>query len=199
MDKFQIKHPNLCGQSLIELLIAIGVASLFITGITTTIEVALRSSISGKEAQSASYLGQELVDAVTVIAHANWSSIAQAVGNAYVVSPNTVAIGQEQITINGVVYTRFFTVASVLRDVSGNLDTGVDDPSTKRILVTVQWLGGGPWTVTKLITRHAHGVFLQTDWFGGSGQRGIISDIAKFDTQSGIDASQSGSLKLLGL
>ena len=196
------KFPHLRGQSLIELLIAIGVAGLFITGVTSTIEFALKSSVVGRASQTASYLGQELLDAVSVIANANWLLVGGVVGSAYVVPPTTVSLGTELVPANGINYTRFFTVEHISRDANNNVleiyDVDFDDPSTKRIVVTLSWPGGGLLTFTKLITRHQNAAFVQTDWFGGDSQNGIILDSTKFATQSGIDVSQSGSLKLSG-
>lgn len=202
MEGSPINFLWLRGQSLIELLVAIGVASLFITGVTGIVEVALRSSVVGRESQSASYLGQELLDAVTVISNSNWSAIASIAVASSIIPPSSVVAAPELVTVNSVQYTRFFTVERISRDANGDFvepyDVNFDDPSTKRVTVTISWPGANPLTFTKLITRHQNVAFVQTDWFGGDGQNGIIVDPTKFATQSGIDISQSGSLKLSG-
>jgi len=185
------------GQSLIELLIAIGIAGIFISGATLSVDVALRSTTQNKQAQPASQLAQELLDAVVVAARANWQgNIANppiVLGAPYVITAaGASAAGTEFKDLNGLRYTRSFAVA----------DVSPVDSSKKSITVTVTWPVGaslGTVTLARIVTRNQNAVFRQTDWSGGSGQFGVFNDATKFDTQSGeIKITDGGSIYLNG-
>ena len=56
------KFNNTKGQSLIELLVALSMAGIFIVGMTSAIEVSLRTGAQNEFMQAASLLAQEELD-----------------------------------------------------------------------------------------------------------------------------------------
>jgi prepilin-type N-terminal cleavage/methylation domain-containing protein len=183
LNKKRAESGSQSGQSLIELLVAMSIAGIFIGGVTIALDVALRSTTQSKHAQPASLLVQELLDTVAVAARANWQgSIAVLPLNTPYHIMNGVAVaGSESKTpdVNGLVYTRFFTVADVIPP----------DASRKLITVTATWPAGasiGTVTLARYVTRSQNSAFRQTDWSGDSGQSGLFIDAAKFAAQSGI-------------
>src|SRR5204862_2087136 len=78
-------------------------------------------------------------------------------GNAWILSP-----GAE--TVNG--YTRQIVITSAYRDANGNLVTsgGTLDPSTKKLAITVSWIGVFSSSVgsTIYLTRHTNISYSQT-------------------------------------
>ncbi len=195
--KLKVKSGFQSGQSLIELLIAIGVAGIFITGAMLSVDVALRSTAQNKQVQPASFLAQELMDAVVVAARTNWQQniAAPTLGNPYFISVGVSTAGKEASSpLNGVTYQRFFTIS----------DASPVDASKKLIMVTVEWPAASPTnniTLARYVTRNQNAVFRQTDWSGGGGQSGIFADATKFDVQSpsgGMHTSEGGSIYLEG-
>src|SRR3989338_2923849 len=66
---------NSKGQSLIEILIGITIAGMLISGAVLTITASLRSSVQNKNIQTATSLGQELLDKASVFAEGGWLGI----------------------------------------------------------------------------------------------------------------------------
>ncbi len=176
------------GQSLIEILIGIAVGVIIIGGVSATIAVVLRSNVQNKNSQTATSLAQEVLNEIGDIATANWHSIDLPVVGQYHVAITTGAVfviqsgteGPAMLTLDGKGFTRFFTVENISRDPNtGDIQPAAsyavanDDPSTKKIVVTVQWLEGSDTAsvnLTKFVTRSRNLVFRQTDWVGGTGQ-----------------------------
>lgn len=195
--RLKVKSGLQSGQSLIELLIAIGVAGIFITGAALSVDVALRSTSQNKQVQPAGQLAQELLDNVVVAARANWqTNIASLMlGSPYYVSVGVTTAGKEAtplLLLNGIQYQRFFVVSDLVSP----------DPLQKSITVTVEWPAASPTasiTLTRFVARNQNFAFQQTDWSGGIGQPGFFVDATKFDTQSGaIKISEGGSMYLNG-
>ena len=103
------------------------------------------------------------------------------------------------------VFTRYFNVENVNRDSDGDIVTsgGNDDPSTQKITTYVEWPGVesavGQVKIVDYITRWSNRVFNQTDWSGGSGEEGPVTDPgSKYSSSTGV-SSQVGSIKIEGL
>jgi type II secretory pathway pseudopilin PulG len=112
---------------------------------------------------------------------------------------------------NSAVFNRYFYVENANRDlcgggsitsnattscVAGLGTTGVaDDPSTQKITVTAGWDSGAK-TISKVfdLTRYRNKLFTQTDWSGGSGQTGPITEPNnKFASSTNITYAASSS------
>ncbi|MBI2075072.1 MAG: hypothetical protein HYT82_00195 [Candidatus Harrisonbacteria bacterium] len=196
------------GQSLIEILLAIGIGTLLVGGAAAIIALSLRVDTANKPVQGALFAVQDLLDKVATLAEANWranigalspSPVAYAVavsGSAF-----TISEGSENVTIDGVPFTRFFTAEDVYRDSSGAIQSsGAVDPSTKKITATVRWAEGAGTTefsLVKFVTRARNASTGQTDWSGGAGQTGAFVAPDKYDSaDAGIDASVGGVIKV---
>ncbi|MEK7612472.1 MAG: hypothetical protein AAB407_03965 [Patescibacteria group bacterium] len=182
------------GQSLIEILIGITVGIIIIGSAVLVLTVTLRISQQNKYLQSATFLGQELLEGLTIYAQTKWYCVSapcegtglnQGLYNLtededyYLrktapTAPFIWRSGTESVTgSDGIVYTRFFQKQNVSRDPQDNIETTFnslnEDPSTQRVIVTVSWPDGGQVQFSKYLTRHNNVVMRQTDWSGGNG------------------------------
>lgn len=169
------------GQSLIELLLAIALGSLFITSATGVLVLSLRSGSQNKSIQTASLLAQELLDKTRVFAEQRWLSVYSLTrGQPYYlnsVGGNFVTVvGTELITLDSFQYNRNFTVTNYLR-------SGTDDPSTQIIKVTVSWQQGAD--VASIIRSQYVARVRNLVWRSSSPGSGVASPV--FDT--GINGS----------
>jgi hypothetical protein len=105
---------------------------------------------------------------------------------------------------NSQVFNRYFYLTNVCRDGNDNIVTcGTEDPSTQQITVNTDWWQTGATSTVSLnryITRGRHLILRQTDWSGGDGQTGPVTDLGtKFDDHDGVNATgTAGSLKMIG-
>ena len=92
-------------------------------------------------------------------------------------------------------YTRYFYIDNVSRDISGNIVTtgGEDDPATQKITVGVDWEGGRNMRLVEYTTRNNPQNYMQTDWTGGSGVAGPVTSATStyFDASNVNTASYS--------
>ncbi len=99
---------------------------------------------------------------------------------------------------NAAIYTRYFYLDAVGRDVSDALlsSGGTNDPSTKKLSVVYGWLNGPTSTFSMYLTRFRNNVFDQTDWSGGSGQEGPATTTnSSFSTSTKIyHSTTTGSI-----
>ncbi len=136
------------GQSLVEILIALGIGVLMIGAIATILTANLKSSLTVKTTQTVAAFSQELLDAVKSIAGADWHNIynlPHGSGNQYyVVNMATSSIfvgGQESIFTNdvnsGLVgYWKFDeATGTIAYDSSGNGDGGTLTNNPTRLLL----------------------------------------------------------------
>ena len=172
------------GQSIGELLIAITVAGIFVTGATITVTTALRAGVAQQGQQSGVTFGQELLDQVNVVATANWHDIdtppACASGQYYIgVSGTKLAVfcGPEtrdlnaSLSVNGLDYVRYFSINPVCRATTTGGDIVAcganNDPSTRQIIVNVTWSPNGPASplqFSRYVTRGRTVVSQDTSW-----------------------------------
>ena len=110
-------------------------------------------------------------------------------------------------------FARYFAIENICRtnDSSNTInntapctDSYVNDPLTQQITAYTEWtpLGGSVYNanVIDYIVRSKNSVFLQTDWSGGAGQGGPITEINnKFTSSSQISTSTIGSFRIQGL
>ncbi len=135
-SKFQINT----GQSLIELLLAIGLASILLPALIT----GLVTSRGGKAQQSqrvqAVSLLRETQEAVRSLRNRDWSNLA--INGTYhpVISGTYWTSASGSITTNG--FTQSYTISGVNRDSNGiivSAPNGTLDPSTKKVDITISW------------------------------------------------------------
>ncbi|OGY62916.1 MAG: hypothetical protein A2745_02605 [Candidatus Harrisonbacteria bacterium RIFCSPHIGHO2_01_FULL_44_13] len=201
------------GQSLIEVVIGITIGTLILGTAAGAILLTLRTGSQSKSFQAASILSQALLDSVTSVAEKSWHDIynlsPKGLSAKYYLSSSSgvfVSLSDvEEVTADGAAYMRYFTVENVLRDAGDNIVDvgGAEDPSTQKITAVTEWVQVGGIVDVKMVkylTRSQNSVFRQSDWSGGNGQTGAISDVNnKFDSASNIDfTSAPGSIKIQG-
>ena len=208
------KRSGTRGQSLIEILVALGIGVILIGGVTALISVNMRSSSESKMNQAASSLTQEVIDGAKSKAEADWNAfygLAKGSANAYYVASSTNAIttGKEPISVSGYAFSRYFYVENVQRTQCGigtpttdaataSCNTNfplssadiAEDPSTQKIVAVVEWAGGRSITQDQYVSRTKNVGIRQTDWSGGGGDNGILTaPNNKYATASSVDVT----------
>jgi len=169
------------GQTLIEILIGLGVAAVIIGGAVYSIVFTLSSGSETQKKQAATGLARELIGQVRTLADGNWLDLYDLPikgddGSYYVMSSGTILVatsGYQTATIDAENYKVFFSIKDVSRDVNDDITEagGNDDPSTQKVTARVQWPAGGispsEFSIVDYITRWRTRVFRQEDWSGG--------------------------------
>lgn len=214
--KIIFSAANLKGQSLVEIILGMTVAGILIGGASIAVALVMRSNFDAKTAQTASSLARELADNVSAIADSDWLKINNLTGGSqyYIDQSRNIVSGSENLTVENRNFTRYFSMANVSRDscgigdittsaitscVSGPGSSGVsDDPSTKKIIAEVDWVGGRSMTKTQYLSRKRNFSIDQSDWSAGSGQEGPITFMnSGFSTSTNINSTSTvGSIKL---
>jgi hypothetical protein len=170
------------------------------------IGISLKTFNTTKQHLQANTLMRQTTEIIQSLTRDNWHNIYDLTkGSNYKITASgntwTISSGQETSTINNIPYKRYFQVSNVNRDTSGNIAaSGTDDPSTQKIIAYLEYGGNyiSSSTLSFYLTRsYNNQTFWQTDWSGGSGQTGPISNPGnKFDTaDSNINyASTTGSI-----
>lgn len=196
------------GQSLLELLLAVGVSALLIGGVAMAIALALNVTTQSKPVQGAVFVAQGVADKVAALAEEDWigniDGLSMPPATYYITESGgafSVTSGSDTALLDDITYTRHFTSEPVYRDASGVIaGSGTLDPSTKKIAATAAWSQGAGttrFTVVKYVTRSRNISTGQTDWSGGAGQVGGFTNPDKYDAaDAGIDTSAPGVIKL---
>lgn len=207
------------GQSLVELLIGMGLAVVVMITAMALLQFLLRMSAQDPVVQTGAFLGHETMRAVSAIAEGSWPAIASASQggpyhvepspNGFVLKSNTPGTGI--ITINAVPYTVAVTVQPVNRAATNEISqSGIDDPSTKKIITTISWTQQGRAysnTLERYVARTRNEVSWQTNWVGGPmcptsdapvAGGAVTTQFCRADTT--IDyTTMPGSIKIKGL
>jgi type II secretory pathway pseudopilin PulG len=88
ITKYKLKY----GQSLIEILVAVGVGTIMLLGAITALSPVIKSSTDANRSQVGAVLGKELLDNVRVFSQADWhnvSSLATSSANKYYLAQST--------------------------------------------------------------------------------------------------------------
>lgn len=171
------------GQSLVELLVAIGVASVMLPAIITGFVASREGRVQQTERLAATALLREAEEAIRVVREAGWSGIATNGIYHPVVSGTTWALTSGEESING--FTRRVTVEDVLRDAAGSIveSGGTLDPSTKKVTPTVSWNALFPSQVESIgyLTRYINSRYIETteaDFSAGTLTNTIVTNTA---------------------
>jgi type II secretory pathway pseudopilin PulG len=189
-----MKNEN--GQLLLEVLLAIGVIAILAVLGAQLIFSSKKSNQTAENKDIALGLADQTLNAVQAAAVSDWSSIYNLTkGSNYLYHPIqssgqwVVASNSENVSVNGVIYTRSFYVQNVGRDSNGNivLSGGTEDPSTQQIIVSVSWPGGNTVTENGYVTRWRNTACDQSDWSGGTGSQGTCPNTGNFyESQTGL-------------
>lgn len=226
MKLMGFKNDNKNGQSLIEILVALGVGTIMLVGAITAFAPAIKSQSDVNRGQVGTALAVELMDNVRVFAEANWHNIdsidvydggcsridcidqyahyLNTATSPFSIAPS-VATGTEIILTASTTFYRDFYLTKVNRDTSGSIvgfGVGANDPSTRLLTVEYWWGSVSKKEISTYLTRYSDRTLRQTDWSGGGNVNGPASTTLgnKFATSSGIDYSTStGSIRIFGL
>lgn len=215
------------GQYLIEVIIGVTIGAILIGAGITAIVPILKNNLETKNVQIASPLVQEYLEKIQNLADSDWFNIYDPPASKgessqfYLISTGStyeVASGATSTIVEGLVFNRHFSIENVNREFCGAGDITeegsvlceggpgsigiIDDPSTQKITVTVSWNNEeGLISRSRYITRSRNRSFTQTNWLGGYGQEGpITEENDKFATSTGVNYSASiGSITIEGI
>lgn len=210
IDKY--KNKKLKGALLLELLVVIGVFAILVPLVAQIIIASLSVNKVTIENTAALGLMDEVIAATDSISFTHWHDIYNLTKNVnthyHPVKTNgvwTLTSGDEVININGINYTRYFTVSNVCRDETNNIinDNNFppcvggmgEDPSVQRIIITMSW-NGRSISKNTYVFRWRNQVCYQTDWTG-TGVGPVNCPSTLYDSATSIDISSNpGSLKI---
>jgi type II secretory pathway pseudopilin PulG len=204
------KHPNgESGQSLVEILIAIGISAALVGSVVSTYVVSLRSNANARLSSVGTQLAQEVFDNVKAISEANWNTvyvITKGSAHHLIISSNTFEIipGTEIVEVNEILFTKSFIIENVERGDGGDIvgSGGNNDPSTQKVTVTVSWPIAGETADTRIsgyISRNRNISLRSTNWTDGPDNVGpFVGQSSGFSSSSNVDyITLPGVIKLL--
>ncbi len=133
-------HAYEKGQSLIELLVAIGISTILLPALLTGLYTTNNSKAQTEQRTRAQTLLKETDEAVRSVRESGWAAISTNGTYHPVVSGSAWALASGTTTINGL--TQSILISDVQRDTSGAIVSsgGTIDPSTKQVVDSVSWL-----------------------------------------------------------
>lgn len=167
------------GQSLIELVVGIGIGVLFITAAIGIITVSLRLDFQNKFSQTATELAQEAVEQVSTYTNNSWDNLDLLARDTPLHLKQSAGFltwdsGSSSVTIDNVNYDTSFEIENVCRDSQDafvDCPSGTPDPSTLKITAATQWSQAGSFPEIRLshyVARIRDRLWLQNDWSSGS-------------------------------
>lgn len=171
------------GQLLIEILVAISIFTVLAAIASQALSVSMRGSTLAIQKDTGTQLLKELLEGVRGATESSWQNLYGLTKNSahyHVVQQGgafAVMSGDETIALNGVTYTRYFTVTDVSRDPSTrNIETTYsaphDDPSTEQVNVIVSAPSVPTLSASTYFFRWRNKTCTQTSWSGGGGSSG---------------------------
>lgn len=144
------------GQSLIELLIALGLTAIFIPALLTGLTASRAGKAQTTQRLAANALLIEAEEAVRSVRERGWRTFAQNGTFHPVVSGSSWSLAAGEEVVDS--YTRRIVISDVQRSKNGAIvaSGGVVDPSTRRATVTVSWNTPFPSSIdsTTYLTRY---------------------------------------------
>lgn len=151
---------NKKGFSVIEILVAIVIISIALTGLSGLTSFSLRASLLAEQAAQANSIAQETIESSRNFRDGTYWSIdglgTLAMGVDYypqeVGSPARWQLTQGTEAVG--IFTRKIALSNVQRDANDNIvgSGGVNDPQTKKVVATVSWQERGRSHKVELIT-----------------------------------------------
>ncbi len=189
------------GQSLLEVIVALAIFAL-ISAVMVTLSIGgfVTLDVGGQQTE-AQALAQEGMEAVRAIRDRAWNELIFTTSSVSTSSGQWVFNGEGTNSQSGN-YLRTISVTSVCRDLNNNIATCpafYTDVQTKKIISKVEWpVRNTTNTVQQVsyLTNWDTNLWMQTDWFGGTGQN-IWSNVTKYFADDGnVDASTTDQLQL---
>jgi len=171
------------GQSLVELLIAIGISAIILPALITGFVASREGRVQQNERLRATALLAEAVNAVRVAKEADWNTFALNGTYHPVISGSTWILASGSETVSG--FTRSIVIGDVRRDSNGNIvGSGGDlDPSSKKLTAAVTWNAIYPSRLSSAfyLMRYVNNIFLQTteaDFNAGTKGNVVVTDLS---------------------
>lgn len=200
------------GQVLMEILIASLIFIFASLSIATITSVSLRAVPQSRIGVAGAFLAKEEIEALRAMAREDWHTLSGlTLGTAYYATTTATSswavapAGKENITLNNLIYQRWFVLSAVYRSTStGDIISsgGFYDPSIFLATVSVSSTDArgtnDVQTQTLYLSRFLNDVYTQTNWTTGPvGEAVATNTTTTFATSSYIDyTSSSGSLFL---
>lgn len=170
------------GQSLVELLVAIGVAALLLPAILTGFVTSRQGKVQQSQRLAATALLKEGVEAVRSVREKDWNIFAQnGTFHPLVATGSWTLVSGSESLAGG--FTRAVVTSDVYRDTAGAIVTsgGTLDPSTKKVTLTVSWnsLFPSQASTTIYLARYVSANHLETtvaDFSPGTLTNTVITD-----------------------
>ncbi len=201
------------GQSLIEVLIGLGISVIMITAATSSLFLVLRSSGTNTQTQIAGGLATALLGNVNGLATSRWRAaydLNRGETSHYYIATTSGAFaadpGEETLLISDIAFTRYFFIENVSRDpvtqdIEDPYNAANDDPSTLKVTVRITWdlpVNSGKLETVSYLTRWNPESAYQTDWRGGAGENNPITQFGdRYSGATNIDPSTS--IRISGL
>ncbi|MFA5934902.1 MAG: hypothetical protein WC827_03405 [Candidatus Paceibacterota bacterium] len=145
------------GIGLVEVLVAIFIFTIVLSSLILVSNMYLSGAGDSIKLTQASYIAEEGIEAVKTIRDDNWTKISDITsGQAYYLYFNTASSTWQATTTK--IYTDSFLRSFVLNNAVRNSitkdisDSGVEDPKTKKLTVSVSWYGKAGTTTKSLET-----------------------------------------------
>jgi len=151
------------GQSLIELILAIGLTAILIPALTLGFVAAREGKPQQKQRLEAIMLLKEAQEATRSVREKGWSQVANNGTYHPVITSGTWSFAANSESING--FTRSIVVSDTYRDSNGNIVlNGTLDPSTKKVIITIFWTlpYSSSVTSTSYIARFTNSSYTET-------------------------------------
>lgn len=138
MESLLAKIKNIKGQTLVELLIAIGLSAILIPALLAGFSATRNGRAQSEQRIVAMGYLNEVQEAVRIVDANNWDNLIDGVYHP-VISGSTWALSLGSESIGG--FVRQIVIADVYRNSSGDIVSsgGTIDPSTKQIAISVSW------------------------------------------------------------
>jgi len=207
MNKITAGLRDQQGQLLLEMLLLIGVI-VMVGGLVSQITYA---SLTANKSSSLTSVAEGLADeefaGVTAATYAKWHdlyNLTKSSSSHYNVSQVAGAwqinSGDETLSLNGTMFTRYFYISNVCRDDATKAivaTSGVppctagnsDDPSTQKVTVYVTW-NGGSVSKSEYLTRWRNLLCQQSSWSATSSATSTCSG-TDYGSGSNVEASSS--------
>lgn len=197
IDFKKIKIP--AGFSFVELLVAIAIFAILVTGVTFIVTNSFSNFYGVGDKQMLTEFAQEAVEAVRYIQNNSWQDIenATSAGNQGI-TKNSEGVWQFSGSENTLgPLTRTINISNAQRDSNGDIvdSGGTNDPNTKEVLVTVSGEGVADYVLVTYITSWSHNTWQQTDWSGDEGRK-FWSNDTMFYTNNDLKILNPGELSL---
>jgi len=142
-----MKYHQFKGQSLVEIIVAFGLASVFLPAILVGLTSSREGRVQQQKRLDATSLIKETIESVRSVRESGWEFLVNGDYHPEIQSSNWVFVPGEDVVGD---FTRLITVANAYRDENGNLVIigGQEDPSTKSITINVSWDNIFPSSIT---------------------------------------------------